>query len=70
LTTQNTLVLSLSTARKLKEASLFWSPVLHDSFAVPDRGFENRVFATTGILRNTQHATQYAVRTIPGGDSE
>jgi len=43
-------MLSLSTARKLKEAGLAWAPALHDFFAIPDRGFDDRVFVFSDVF--------------------
>lgn len=43
-------MLSLSTAQKLKEAGLSWTPALHDFFAIPDRGFDDEVFVISDIL--------------------
>jgi hypothetical protein len=42
-------MISLSTAQKLKAAGLVWTPALHDFFAVPDRGMDNRVFVISDI---------------------
>jgi hypothetical protein len=43
-------MLSLSVAQKLKEAGLSWTPALHDFFAIPDRGFDDKVFVISDIL--------------------
>jgi hypothetical protein len=37
-------MISLGTARKLKEAGLKWEPEAGDQFAVPDRGLDDRLF--------------------------
>jgi hypothetical protein len=37
-------MLSLSTARKLKDAGLVWNPAAFDFFAVPDRGLDDHLF--------------------------
>jgi hypothetical protein len=37
-------MISLATARQLKEAGLIWTPALHDFFIIPDRGLDDRVF--------------------------
>jgi len=42
-------MISLSTARKLKEVGLVWTPALHDFFAVPDRGMDNRIFVISDV---------------------
>ena len=43
------MVLSLSTARRLKAAGLAWTPALHDFFGIPDRGFDDRVFVISDM---------------------
>ena len=42
-------MLSLTTARRLKTAGLAWRPTLHDFFAVPDRGMDDRVFVLSDM---------------------
>ncbi len=42
-------MLSLSTAQKLKAAGLTWAPALHDFFAVPERGMDDRVFVISDM---------------------
>lgn len=42
-------MLSLSLARQLKEAGLAWQPAVHDFFAVPDRGLDERVFVISSM---------------------
>jgi hypothetical protein len=42
-------MLSLSTARRLKAAGLAWTPGLHDFFAIPDRGLDDRVFVISDV---------------------
>ena len=42
-------MLSLSTARRLKAAGLAWTPGLHDFFAIPDRGMDDRVFVISDV---------------------
>ena len=42
-------MLSLSTARRLKAAGLAWTPNLHDFFAIPDRGMDDRVFVISDV---------------------
>lgn len=37
-------MLSIQTARALRQAGLMWEPVEFDFFAVPDRGLDERVF--------------------------
>lgn len=43
-------MISLSTARQLKDAGLQWQPTLHDFFAIPDRGMDERVFVIGDLL--------------------
>jgi hypothetical protein len=43
-------MLSLSTAIKLKDANLAWIPALHDFFAIPDRGLDDRVFVISDMM--------------------
>jgi hypothetical protein len=37
-------MISLETARKLKDAGLTWQPANGDRFAIPDRGLDDQVF--------------------------
>jgi hypothetical protein len=43
-------MISLSMARKLKEAGFTWIPAMHDYFAVPDRGLDDHIFAINDIM--------------------
>lgn len=47
-------MLLLSTAKKLKEAGLSWKPALHDFFAIPDRGFDEKVFVISDMFVNVE----------------
>lgn len=47
-------MISLSLSRRLKHAGLEWAPALHDFFAVPDRGMDNRVFVIGDMLANIE----------------
>ena len=60
-------MLSLSTARKLKEAGLSWEPALHDFFAVPDRGFDETVFVISDVFANVEWLRGYLSVTFQGG---
>lgn len=42
-------MISLTTARKLKDSGLVWIPALHDFFAIPERGMDERVFVISDI---------------------
>jgi hypothetical protein len=43
-------MISLSTARQLRDAGLDWIPAMHDFFAIPDRGLDDRVFVINDIM--------------------
>jgi hypothetical protein len=43
-------MISLSTARQLKDAGLTWIPAMHDYFAVPDRGLDDHIFVINDIM--------------------
>lgn len=43
-------MISLSLARRLKDAGLQWQPALHDFFAIPDRNLDERVFVISDLL--------------------
>ena len=43
-------MLSLTVAQQLKAAGLKWTPKLHDFFAVPNRGLDERVFVIGDVL--------------------
>jgi hypothetical protein len=43
-------MLSLNTARRLKDAGLRWRPTLHDFFALPDRDLDDRVFVIADVM--------------------
>ncbi len=43
-------MISLEIARQLKEAGLMWVPALHDFFAIPDRGMDDRIFVISDLL--------------------
>jgi hypothetical protein len=47
-------MLSLSASKELKEAGLSWTPALHDFFAIPDRGFDDKIFVISDILVNVE----------------
>jgi hypothetical protein len=59
-------MLSLSTARKLKEAGLPWKPAVHDFFAVPDRGFDDRIFVISDIFANVEWLRGHLAVTFHG----
>jgi hypothetical protein len=43
-------MISLEVAQKLKEAGLNWEPALHDFFAIPDRGMDERIFVISDMM--------------------
>ena len=59
-------MISLSSARKLKEAGLHWIPALHDFFAVPDRGLDDRVFVISDMHAYVEVRNNLPVVTFHG----
>lgn len=59
-------MISLSSARKLKEAGLPWIPALHDFFAVPDRGLDDRVFVISDMHAYVEIRNNVPVVTFHG----
>lgn len=59
-------MLSLPAAKKLKEAGLRWEPALHDFFAVPDRGLDNRVFVISDVFANVEKLRGHPAVTFHG----
>jgi hypothetical protein len=47
-------MIHLETARQLKQAGLKWQPAQHDFFAIPERGFDERVFVITDMFANIE----------------
>jgi len=43
-------MISLDTAKKLKQAGLVWIPSLHDFFAVPERSLDDKLFVISDLL--------------------
>jgi hypothetical protein len=43
-------MVSLSTAKKLKKAGLEWKPATNDFFAIPDRGFDDKIFVISDMF--------------------
>ncbi len=43
-------MISLETARKLKEAGLAWQPAMLDFFAIPDRDLDDKIFVISDVL--------------------
>jgi hypothetical protein len=72
-------MLSLKTARALRQAGLDWKPAEFDFFAVPDRGLDERVFvisempAAVGQMQGTpmvtfEGAVEWALDYVPAGE--
>jgi hypothetical protein len=59
-------MLSLATARKLKAAGLAWTPGLHDFFAVPDRGMDDRVFVISDVSVDVELLKGQSIVTFNG----
>ena len=47
-------MISLVTAIKLKAAGLIWRPALHDFFAIPEHGLDERVFVISDMLATVE----------------
>ena len=43
-------MISLETARRLKEAGLDWQPSLNDFFAIPERDMDEKIFVISDML--------------------
>jgi hypothetical protein len=59
-------MLSLSTARRLKDAGLTWAPAVHDFFAIPDRGFDDKVFVISDMFVNVEMLSGHLEATFHG----
>lgn len=59
-------MISLSTARQLKDAGLAWTPALHDFFAIPDRDLDNQVFVISDIMAYVEVVNNLPVVTFHG----
>ena len=59
-------MLALSTARRLKAAGLAWTPDLHDFFAVPDRGLDDRVFVISDVSVDVELLKGQSIVTFNG----
>jgi hypothetical protein len=55
-------MISLQSAIELKNIGFEWKPVLHDFFAIPDRGMDNRLFVISDMLANTE--TLFGVKVV------
>lgn len=59
-------MLSLTTARQLKEAGLQWKPALHDFFAVPDVGLDEKVFVISDLFTYVEQLHGHLAVTFHG----
>ncbi len=59
-------MISLSIARHLKEAGLSWTPAVNDYFAIPDRGFDDRLFVISEVMVKIQIRYNLFVVTVQG----
>lgn len=59
-------MISLSLALELKDAGLVWVAELHDFFAVPDRGLDERVFVISDMPANLDVFRGWPVVTFHG----
>lgn len=59
-------MISLSTARRLKEAGLIWIPALHDLFIIPDRDLDDRVFVINDMMASYEIRQQLPMVTFHG----
>lgn len=59
-------MISLSSGRKLKDAGLHWIPALHDFFAIPDRGLDDRVFVISDMHAYVEVRNNLPVVTFHG----
>lgn len=47
-------MITLNLAQQLKAAGLPWQPTLHDFFAVPDAGLDDRVFVISDMMAEAE----------------
>jgi hypothetical protein len=59
-------MISIKTARLLQDAGLSWTPVVHDFFAIPDRGFDERTFVISDISTELNMLSGYQAVTFQG----
>jgi hypothetical protein len=59
-------MLALTTAQKLKSAGLTWTPALHDFFALPDRGMDDRVFVLSDMSVDVERLKGRSIVTFNG----
>ena len=59
-------MLSIATARALREAGLTWKPAELDFFAIPDRGLDERTFVINDLPASTADLLGEAIITFDG----
>jgi hypothetical protein len=59
-------MLSIASARALREAGLAWKPAQMDFFAIPDRGLDERVFVINDLPASTADLLGEAIITFDG----
>jgi hypothetical protein len=59
-------MISLETARRLKEAGLSWSPQTNDFFAIPDRGLDKHIFVISDIMTTVEVRRKLSVISFQG----
>lgn len=59
-------MLSVETACKLKTAGLEWHPALHDFFAIPEHGLDERIFVVADLPANLSMFQGQQVFTFEG----
>lgn len=59
-------MLSIETARKLRAAGLQWVPALHDFFAIPEHGLDDRLFVISDLPVNIAELQGQSVFTFEG----
>jgi hypothetical protein len=59
-------MISLETAHALKAAGLEWHPALHDFFALPDHGLDERIFVIADLPANVSVLQGQQVFTFEG----
>ena len=60
-------MVSLPLAKKLKKIGTPWDPKANDYFAIPDRGFDERVFVISEMMTNIEQIHGRSVVTFHGG---
>lgn len=60
------MMISLSLAKRLKEAGLVWQAGANDYFAIPDRDMDERVFVISDLLANLSIFRGWPVVTFHG----